>query len=140
MTDVFLGKIASLQRCIQRAREIYRRDPKAFLTDYDSQDAAVLNLIRACETAIDLANLIIKTYKMGIPKSSAESFELIRRKDVIPSELEARLVRMVGFRNVSVHQYMSIDFAIVANIITKDVDDLIAFGDLIREYLSAHPS
>jgi hypothetical protein len=40
---------------------------------------AILNVTRACETAIDLANHIIKKEKLGIPASSAESFSLLAR-------------------------------------------------------------
>lgn len=76
MNDTLIQKIQSTQRCIQRAREIYRKHQNHFLQDLDVQDAAVLNLIRCCELAIDMANYIIKRDKLGIPSSSAESFEL----------------------------------------------------------------
>jgi uncharacterized protein YutE (UPF0331/DUF86 family) len=140
MTDVVLGKIASLQRCVERAREIYFHDPLSFSKDFDRQDASVLNVIRACELAIDLANLMIKTYKMGIPKSSADSFALIHGKGAIPKDLEARLEKMVGFRNISVHEYTALDIEIVASVITKGLDDLVRFTDHVRKYIDDHPS
>mgnify|MGYP000901118071 CR=1 FL=1 len=60
MNDVIINKIQSIQRCIERAREIYNNHKDDFLTNYDIQDAAVLNIIRACELSIDLANHIVK--------------------------------------------------------------------------------
>jgi hypothetical protein len=63
MNDIAINKIQSIQRCTLRAREEYRYDPGGFDTNYTRQDAAVLNILRACEQAIDLANHIIKSYK-----------------------------------------------------------------------------
>jgi uncharacterized protein YutE (UPF0331/DUF86 family) len=140
MTDLVMGKIVSLQRCIERARTVYARNPETFLTDFDQQDAAVLNVIRACELAIDIANHAIRKYKMGIPKSSAESFSLIQRAGVIPHGLGERLEKMVAFRNVSVHEYTALDYSIVASVITKDLVELLRFADLMKAYLDVHPS
>jgi len=39
---------------------------------------------------------------------------------------------MAGFRNVVVHGYESIDFAIVRDILDHRLDDLLAFCDVIR--------
>ena len=77
MNDIIVNKIQSIQRCVERAREEYLKDPEDFENNYTVQDAAILNILRACELAIDLANHIIKSHKMGIPTSSAESFELL---------------------------------------------------------------
>jgi len=131
MNDTLIQKIQSTQRCIKRAREIYRKHRPLFLHDHDAQDAAVLNLIRSCELAIDMANYIIKRDKLGIPSSSAESFELLARNNAINHELAQRLKQMVGFRNLAVHQYQQIDFNRVINIIEYDLDDLVAFMDQI---------
>ena len=83
MNDIIINKIQSIQRCIQLAREEYQFNKDGFLTDYSRQDAAVLNLIRACEQSIDLASHIVKIYKMGIPTNTAEFFQLLQRKNVI---------------------------------------------------------
>jgi hypothetical protein len=53
-------KIASLQRCVSQARVALTTAGADFKTNYLLQDAAVLNVIRACETAIDLANRVIR--------------------------------------------------------------------------------
>jgi hypothetical protein len=48
MNDVAINKIQSIQRCVQRAREEFRSDPEGFDADYTLQDAAILNVLRAC--------------------------------------------------------------------------------------------
>lgn len=77
MNDVVVNKIQSIQRCVRRAREELAAGSKEFDTNFTRQDAAVLNVLRACEQSIDLANHVIKTHKLGIPTSSGESFDLL---------------------------------------------------------------
>jgi uncharacterized protein YutE (UPF0331/DUF86 family) len=46
---------------------------------------------------------------MGIPTSSRESFDLLEGQGVIPNDLAARLRKMIGFRNIAVHQYQQLN-------------------------------
>jgi uncharacterized protein YutE (UPF0331/DUF86 family) len=135
MNDIAVNKIQSIQRCTQRAREEYRNDPGSFDTNYTRQDAAILNILRACEQAIDLANYIIKTYKMGVPATSAESFQLLEKKSVISIDLAEKLRKMISFRNTITHEYQHMDLVIVKSVIVSGLDDLIEFGDCIMEFL-----
>jgi uncharacterized protein YutE (UPF0331/DUF86 family) len=135
MNDIVINKVQSIQRCIERAREEYQLSGESFATNYSRQDAAILNITRACEQAIDLANHVIKTHKLGIPTSSAESFELLARKQVISYDLELKLRGMVGFRNTAVHQYQRLNIDIIERIITTNLNDLLDFCDAVIAYL-----
>ena len=46
--SVVAVKITSLQRCVSRARQAREKAGEAFGTNFDLQDAAVLNVVRAC--------------------------------------------------------------------------------------------
>ena len=135
MNDIVTNKIQSIQRCVLRAREEYGADPNGFAINYTRQDAAILNVLRACEQTIDLANHIIKTYKMGIPTASAESFDLLYKQGVITAELAKNLRRMVHFCNIVIHQYQRLDLTIVQTVIVSGLDDLIQFGDRVLAFI-----
>jgi len=137
MNDIIINKIQSIQRCVQRAREEYTNAGGSFNTDYTRQDAAILNILRACEQVIDLANHIIKTHHMGIPTSTVESFTLLAKKKVIDSELAERLADMVQFRNKVVHEYQRIKIAIVNEVLNEGINDLLEFAEKIRMYSGA---
>lgn len=130
--DVLAQKITSLQRCVARARELRARAGVDFVKSYDLQDAAVLNVLRACETAIDLANMWLRRDQLGIPSESREAFAILVREQRIPADLGAKLQNMVGFRNVAVHQYRTLEPDIVAAVIDSGVDDLVAFAEIVR--------
>jgi uncharacterized protein YutE (UPF0331/DUF86 family) len=140
MNEVAAQKIASLQRCISRAREELANAGAAFASNYTAQDAAILNVIRACETAIDLANMLIRKRRLGIPSETRESFAILTREHLLAQELGARLQKMVGFRNLAVHRYRELDMAIVAAVIRDRLDDLLALAETVRPLLNTGDS
>lgn len=139
MNEVLAQKITSLQRCVARAREARAEAGVDFRTSYNLQDAAVLNVIRACDTAIDLANMLIRRRRLGIPAESRESFAILSREKAIPADLGGRLQKMVGFRNVAVHQYRDLDVDILETVITRHLDDLLQFAREILGQMSSEP-
>ncbi len=132
MSELLLSKQQSIERCLKRARSVWEKPSKlSFKEDYDKQDIVILNLQRACEQVLDMANHTIRAKKLGWPKDSAGSFTLLRQADIIDSELEKKLIGMVGFRNIVVHQYCEIDYQQVERVITKQSDDLIEFAGIL---------
>ncbi len=135
--DVILNKAESIERCIAQVRKYYAMpSDMAFDEDFLRQDAIALNLQRACEQAIDLANHVIKVYKFGLPKESRDSFDILARNNVIGKELAEKLQSMVGFRNTLVHQYQNIDIQIVVAVIEKHLDDFSEFTGSIIDFTS----
>ncbi len=134
MNDIIVNKIQSIQRCVKRAREEYKAAGKNFREDDTRQDAAILNVVRACEQAIDLANHIIRMLKAGIPNESKEAFSRIAEGGVITPELSGKLEKMTGFRNIIVHSYQDTDINIVISVIEKDMSDLIEFTEAVKTY------
>jgi uncharacterized protein YutE (UPF0331/DUF86 family) len=139
MSEVLAQKVTSLQRCVARAREARAEAGADFRTSYNLQDAAILNVIRACDTAIDLANMLIRRRRLGIPAESRESFAILSREKAIPVDLGERLKKMVGFRNIAVHQYRDLDIDIVETVITRDLDDLLELAQAILAQMSGQP-
>lgn len=139
MNDVVVNKTQSIQRCVRRAREEYQADPEGFAANYTRQDAALLNVLRACKTAIDLANHVIRANKLGIPVSSADNFKLLQAEGIIGARLAERMEKMVGFPNTVVHQYTEVDIRIVEAVIVSELDELLAFADTIREHVAGPP-
>ena len=132
MNDIVLNKKESIERCIGQIRAYYAL-PSAveFEEDYMKQDAISINLQRACEQSIDLANHTIKAFKLGLPKESRESFRLLAIGKIIPLELAHRLEGMVGFRNILVHEYQRMDIELMIKVIEHHLDDLVEFTNCI---------
>lgn len=132
MNEVMLNKKISIERCVAQIEKYYRADTGLpFEEDYLKQDAIGMNLQRACELAIDMANHFIKSKKLGLPQDSKDSFNLLQRAGLIGAEHLKTLRAMVGFRNVLVHQYQKLDLHIMVDVIEHHLPELLDFANVL---------
>lgn len=123
---VVLAKVATIERCLARIRSTFRGDP-ASLEQLDLQDVIVLNLVRACQAAIDVGMYMVARDRLGLPDDRSSVFVLLREAKRIDPELCALMEKMVGFRNVAVHEYQKIDREILVRILRERLGDFEAF-------------
>jgi len=125
--DVVVNKAAIIERCVARVREVHAGDDRNLLDDATRQDSIILNLQRACEAAIDLAMHLVRARRLGVPQETRQAFELLRDAGLLSTEVAERMMRMVGFRNVAVHDYRSLNLDIVRSIVNERLDDFLTF-------------
>jgi uncharacterized protein YutE (UPF0331/DUF86 family) len=125
--DVVIAKLDVVERCIARIEEVHSGE-RTELLPVDIEDITAINLQRAVQAAIDLATHVVSTESYGTPDSTSDAFTLLERQGVIDSNLAGRLRRMVGFRNIAIHDYQSVDPAIVESIVEQRLGDLRALG------------
>lgn len=134
--DVLLNKAASIERCINRVREEYAKAGTSFSIDYSRQDAAILNIQRACEAALDVGQHLIRIERLGVPQSSRDVFTLLAQAKWIDMHTAEIMKRMVGFRNIAVHDYQALLLPIVENIIANHLDDFVNFSKQLLQHQS----
>jgi len=132
MDDVIIGKVETIEKCLRRIKEEKSSD---WRENYTHQDALILNLERACQATIDLAAYIVKQEKLGIPKYSREVFDLISAHNIIDESLSDSLKSMVGFRNIAVHDYSSLNLNVLASILEKDLETFTSFSKAAIAYM-----
>lgn len=132
--DVLLNKAATIERCVKRAREEYSRDPDTFDRDFTRQDAAILNIQRACEAALDMGQHLIRRHRLGLPQSARDVFTLLASAGWIDTDLAEGLRRMVGFRNIAVHDYQNMHLPITIKVITDHLDDFLRFSETVLRH------
>ncbi|KAB2951802.1 DUF86 domain-containing protein [Heliorestis acidaminivorans] len=127
VSDVILNKVQVIERCMNRINEVYDNNPDN-LQDLTKQDSIVLNLQRLCEASIDLAMHIVSERKLGIPQSSRDAFDMLEKVGIIEASMAKNLKAMVGFRNIAVHDYQSLDLIVIQKIIEAQLDEIKAFS------------
>ncbi len=131
MNEVVLNKKVSIERCLEQISTYYALDRGLpFEQDFLKQDAIAMNLQRACELSIDIANHLIKINKLGLPQDSRDSFELLQRAGLIGEPMMRTLQAMVGFRNILMHEYRKLDLSIMVKIIESHTRDLLDFANV----------
>ena len=126
--DVLLNKAATIERCVARVREEYAADPDTFASNFTRQDAAIMNIQRACEAALDMGHHVIRRHSLGMPQSARDVFDLLATAQWLEPPLAEAMKRMVGFRNIAVHQYQTLQLTITVNIIESHLDEFLAFS------------
>jgi uncharacterized protein YutE (UPF0331/DUF86 family) len=141
MNDVAASKKESIERCIKQIHSYYHLpDTVPFEKNFLKQDAIAINIQRACEQAIDLANHTIRKYRLGMPKNSRDSFKILAEHQIISAAIEKKLYNMIGFRNILVHEYQRLDLTIMTHIIKHNLDDLLLFSDCLFDYIKRRES
>jgi uncharacterized protein YutE (UPF0331/DUF86 family) len=135
MDDVVIRKLDTVNRCLARVIEYTPLSLEILLEDYTRQDVIVLNLERAVQACVDIGLHIFSGRNEQVPDSMGAVFVQLARLGVIDEVTAHALKGAVGFRNVSVHAYQEIDYAIVFSICTKHLDDFRAFARQIMAAL-----
>ena len=72
--------------------------------------------------------------KYGIPKNTREAFELLFKNQVIDQNTYKKMSAIVGFRNIAIHEYQTINLDILKTIIEKELKDFLDFSKQILLY------
>ena len=131
--DILINKAATVERCVARARQEYEADPGTFLTNFTRQDAAILNVQRACEAVLDMGQHLVRRERLGVPQSARDVFDLLARGQWIDANLADALKRMVAFRNIAVHEYQHLVVPILVNVITQHLDEFLKFTKIVLQ-------
>ena len=121
--DVLLNKCEIVERCLKRIQEDYEGHESELSDDFMRQDAILLNIQRMCEASIDLAMHVVRVRALGLPRESRGAFELLKSAQLMDAELADKMMKMVGFRNLAVHNYQAINLEIVHAIINQHLND-----------------
>jgi len=132
--DVLINKAATIERCVARAHEEYDRDPATFEADFSRQDAAVMNIQRACEAALDMGHHMIRRDRLGVPQSARDVFEILAQAKLIDQTLAESLKRMVGFRNIAVHDYQKLLMPITVKVITEHLIEFLQYSEQMLKH------
>ena len=66
----------------------------------------------------------------------AETFLTLSKYGILESQLASRLAKAVGFRNIAVHEYDTLDMNILYSIITKEIGCFYEFLDTVLRIVS----
>ena len=74
---------------------------------------------------------IVSCRKLGMPQEKREAFELLQKNGLITEKMADNMKKMIGFRNIAVHNYKKIDEKILKDVIENHLNDLLDFARTI---------
>lgn len=132
--DLLAKRLAVIETCVRELRELAR--PEAIVTDVREARFVEHTLQLALQAALDAASHIVSDERLGEPRTNRELFDRLESAGWIDPSLAGALRDMVGFRNILVHGYDTVDLAIVRNVVEHRLDDLLRFVESVRRRLT----
>lgn len=129
--EVVEQKLESLRRCLQRIETKCPADAETLVADLDLQDIVSLNLSRAVQLCVDIGAHLIAGMDVPPPDTMGQTFDLLAQSGVLDTTLASRLKKAVGFRNIAVHSYETINWHIVHSIAKNHLTDFSAFAKVV---------
>lgn len=127
-------KIESLRKCLLRVEQRCPDSLEDLLSDIDAQDVLVLNLSRAVQLCVDISLHILSGRDQPVPETMGQAFTELAAESIINNELSEKMRKAVGFRNIAIHNYQEINWAIVYAIAKEKRID---FKQFAKQVLSA---
>jgi len=112
-------------------KDIAKKPVNTFIKDKILIGSAKYYLQVSIECCLDVANHIIASERLRVPRDYADSFKVIEEEGLVSVNLGNRLQQMAKFRNRLVHLYGDIDDKNVHQFIKNDVKDLVEFKSIV---------
>lgn len=134
--EVVEQKLESLRRCLQRIETKCPPDPETLMADMDLQDIVALNLSRAVQTCVDIGTHLIAGMDVPAPDTMGQTFDILAQAGLLNDALATSLKKAVGFRNIAVHNYESINWIIVHSIVRYHLADFAEFAKVVASNMA----
>lgn len=105
------------------------------MTDFRSRGAAERYLQLAIKSVIDIGSEIISFLQLRRPERYRDIPPILAQAGVIPAELSEKVAKMVGFRNLLVHDYAAVDKSLEYEFLQTRLPDFEAYMAHIAEWL-----
>ena len=137
---LILRKLSKLEDYYSQESEYKNVTLAQYTKDWKTQRIVERTLQMMIETCSDIAGHIISDLEYRVPTSYADSFDVLKEKNIIDSEQAEKLARMAKFRNVVVHDYDQVDAEIVIGILRNGLKDFLAFKSAVVAFLDKQPN
>lgn len=123
MDEVLVSKAGTIERCCNRAREEYDKDPATFGADLTRQDAATMNVIRAWEAVVEMGDYVIGQRQLGTPGDERAVVTLLAEHGLIDAALAEDLKRTGEFCRAE-WDYQAAPLPALVTILKRGLDGL----------------
>lgn len=136
--DKIRERLAALEGYVEILRRIKPTHQEVLVEDVATRSIAERHLQLAADICADIAQMIIAEQNLEKPEKAREAIDILGQEGVIDDEFAFEFAKVIGFRNILVHDYLKIDYEIVAEKINKNLDDFDIFARQVAEYVQKH--
>lgn len=130
-------KIAQLREYIRILKFLQKKaNLDAFVKNFEIHGLAERYLHLAIENILDIADTIITQKDFRKPESYPDTILILVENKVLPEKFGIQFSKIAGFRNILVHNYISIDHEKVFHYLQENLTDLQKFLKYVVKFLN----
>ena len=133
--EVLLRRLQKLDEYLQILRQLQRYSQDEFLSNPERYGSAERFLQLAIETLTDIGNHVIADLNLGIVEWYSDVPRLFLESGYIDESLRETWTRMIGFRNILVHDYLDVDREVVFKVLHENLEDFEALKQVFIQLL-----
>ncbi len=129
--------LAQLQVYLGQLRELHQHSRADLDNDWRIRVTVDRTLQLATEVVISVCDHLIASFSLPLPDSGRDAALAVARAGIISNDLGVELARAVGFCNVLVHQYVSINYDRVYDALQHELPAFEQFLTQVGTFLDA---
>jgi len=127
-----LSKLREYQRFLKKLQITSMEDLES---DFKARGAVERYLQVSIECIVDIGNEIISSLQLQRPERYRDIPYILAEAKIIPKIFAEKIASMIGFRNLLVHDYASINLNLVYEFLNTKLPDFEAFTKYIGKWL-----
>lgn len=134
-TRVIATRLQKLEGYVQHLRTLQQAPLDEYIEDENLQAIVERRLQLSIQVCIDIASYLIAQLGLQAPDEQHNVFVVLGREHIISPDLANRMIGMVRFRNILVHDYLDIDSKLVYQHLSERIKDFEQFAQEISTSL-----
>ena len=134
-SEVIRKRLNKLDEYLGILQKLKRYSFEAFISDPEHYGSVERFLHLSIEAVIDMGNHVIADLGLGVVNWYSDIPSILSDKGYLSEDLKEKWIRMIGFRNTLVHDYVEIDRKIVYEVLQNDLEDLIESRKVFADFL-----
>jgi len=128
-------KLSKLREYQKFLKELQTTSKEEFISDFKIRGAIERYLQVSIECIVDIGNEIISALQLQRPERYRDIPYILAKARIIPKTFAETVAGMMGFRNLLVHDYASINLELVYKFLQTRLPDFEAFTKYITKWL-----
>lgn len=132
-----LEKIENFQEYLKYVYQLKKeaKSEELFLSDFHLFGNTERYLQLSIQIVIDISHLIIIDMGFERPQDNYEAISILFKEKIISEDTASKVTKMIGLRNILVHEYGKIDRKKIYEILKERIEDLEDFKYQIISFL-----
>jgi uncharacterized protein YutE (UPF0331/DUF86 family) len=134
-SDIIQARLATLAEYLDLLRVRRVRSMADLLADIREYHATLYELQMACQIVLDISSHILAADFSRRADRYRDVILGLGSEGVLPGDFAQRISGVAGFRNILIHEYLTVDPQRVYQMLQTGLDDLSRFGEYVSVYL-----